>query len=389
MSSRAILGLPLANVDATLLDNLPTQIGGYQVHGVKGELGLRQALDTGFDNPTLLILQGKIHPTHLQKYGKILKHRPGVKVVGMWMGRRSPSGKSVFRLKDLHRNKSTLGINPVDQEQLNTAVRNNEKLGETLIRQLHQRWKTAEVLDHLHDSTIPIRVVVHTPLIGSDPVPEYEFQHGGGSGDQHLIRHDIPAMLMRVVQGGQTIPEGEIRLPDPTTSDQPYQKPITLLGGKRSKKQSKKQSKKKSKKQKRSKSKKTSKRKSGSKGRTELGAKLLMGELANSLKTETSKTQKKSKSSGEEMHQGLKKIRDSEKGSKKLDEVFVSEADFQRLLGQSPEGLGPEDLQKINGNEKLRRIYMSIYEMYFTQLDRTDPLGQMPAMTSQPGYRGM
>lgn len=67
----------------------------------------------------------------------------------------------------------------------------------------------------------------------------------------------------------------------------------------------------------------------------------------------------------EKPHRHLRTIRRLQSKNDTLDTTFENPEDFQKLVDTVPEDLGEQDIQKINNNELLKKLYLTIYESYF------------------------
>lgn len=311
--SKILLCIPLANLDKTVFQHLPEQVGGFRVDKASNLDNLKYILDD--QDPKIIVLENLESPSLLPQIFQITKHLPTVSTVGLWMGEKTPQQKKYFFTNDLRQNPQDLDINPIDKQQFISAVQNNmsqnlESSHKTALN--YKRWKTNEIIDSLKDIDL-FKIIIHTPLdkslVDIDDIQNISSKlmvlHGGNISTK---KYDTENMLTLALDFLQT-------------------------GGKKKKRN------------------------------------VVDYEYDPDSDSNDAHHKKVHKESvvkpPEKPHRHLKTIRRLQAKNESLDREFENPEDFQTLIDTVPEDLSEQDIQKINKNELMKKLYLSIYESYF------------------------
>jgi hypothetical protein len=312
--SKILLCVPLANLDKTVFQNLPAQVGGLRVDKASNLNNLKYILDD--QDPRIIVLENLESPNLLQHIFQITKHLPNVSTVGLWMGEKTPQKKKYFFTNDIKQHSQDLDINPIDKQQFISAVQNNmsqniESSNKTALN--YKRWKTSEIIDSLKDIDL-FKIIIHTPLdkslIDVDDIQNVSSKlmvlHGGNIITKKYDTENMLKMALELVQtGGKKQIKSKVKNyeydPD-SDSDQAHHKKV---------------------------------------------------HNENIIK------------SPDKPHRHLKMLRRLQAKNGTLDKEFENPEDLQKLIDTIPEDLSEQDIQKINNNELTKKIYLSIYESYF------------------------
>lgn len=213
--SNILLCIPLANLDKTVFQNLPEQVGGVRVNKASNLDNLKYMLDD--QDPKIIVLESLETPSLLPQIHQITKHLPKVSTIGLWMGEKTPQQKKYFFTTDIQQNSQDLDVNPIDKQQFISAVQNNmsqniESSNKTALN--YKRWKTKEIIDSLRDIDL-FKIIIHTPLekssIDIDDVQNISSKlmvlHGGNIATK---KYDVENMLSLVLDYAQTGGKKEI-----------------------------------------------------------------------------------------------------------------------------------------------------------------------------------